>query len=93
MVYASRVLTETEQTYAQIKREIIAIVFLLDKFHQYTYGRRTEIYTDYKSLEAIVKKLFSKAPERLQGMLLHTQKYNLNVVYVQGKHMFIAYML
>lgn len=93
MAYASRVLTETEQTYAQIKREILAIVFLLDKFHQYTYGRRTEIYTDYKPLEAIVKKPFSKAPKHLQGMLLNTPKYNINVEYVQGKHMFIADVL
>lgn len=84
---------ETEQRYTQIEKEMLAIVFSLEKFHQYTYGRRTEIHTDHKPLEAIVKKLLAKAPKCLQGMLLRTQKYNIDVVYIQGKHMYIADML
>ena len=93
VAYANRVMTDTEQRYAQIKKEMLAIVFSLEKFHQYTYGRRTEIYTDHKPLEAIVKKTLAKAPKRLQGMLLQTQKYDIDVVYLKGKHMYIADML
>ena len=93
VAYASRALTDTEQRYAQIEKEMLAIVFSLEKFHQYTYGRRTEIHTDHKPLEAIVKKTLAKAPKRLQGMLLRAQKYDIDVVYLKGKHMYIADML
>ena len=93
VAYASRALTETEQRYAQIEKEMLAIVFSLEKFHQYTYGRKTHVHSDHKPLEAIVKKPLAKAPKRLQGMLLCTQKYDINVTYLQGKHMYIADML
>ena len=38
IAYASRALTDTEERYAQIEKEMLAIVFSLEKFHQYTFG-------------------------------------------------------
>ena len=38
IAYASRALTDTETRYAQIEKEMLAIVFSLEKFHQYTLG-------------------------------------------------------
>ena len=38
IAYASRALTDTETRYAQIEKEMLAIVFSLEKFHQYTFG-------------------------------------------------------
>ena len=38
VVYASRALTPTECHYAQIEKEVLAIVFGLERFHYYTYG-------------------------------------------------------
>ena len=35
IAYASRALTETETRYAQIEKEMLAIVFSLEKFHQH----------------------------------------------------------
>ena len=37
--YASRALTKTEQNYAQIEKEMLAISFDLDRFDKYVYGR------------------------------------------------------
>lgn len=37
--YASRALTDTEKRYAQIEKELLAIVFAANRFHQYVYGR------------------------------------------------------
>ena len=37
--YASRALTDTEKRYAQIEKELLAIVFAAKRFHQYVYGR------------------------------------------------------
>ncbi|CAC5398223.1 unnamed protein product [Mytilus coruscus] len=44
IAYASRALTKTEQNYAQIEKELLAVVFGMEKFHQYTYGRK--VYMD-----------------------------------------------
>lgn len=36
--FASRSLTETEQMYAVIEKELLAITFAVKKFHYYIYG-------------------------------------------------------
>ena len=41
IAYASRALTETESRYAQIEKEILAIVFSVEKLNDFTFGRRT----------------------------------------------------
>ena len=56
LAYASRALSTTEVGYAQIEKECLPIVFSLERFHQYTFGRNTIVNTDHKPLETIVKK-------------------------------------
>ena len=55
VAYASRSLTPTEVQYAQIEKELLAIVFGMEKFEAYLYGRKVLVETDHKSLEAIFK--------------------------------------
>ena len=91
VAYASRALTPTETRYAQIEKELLAIVFACEHFEAYTYGRDiVNIETDHQPLEAIVRKPLNNAPSRLQHMLLRLQKYNLKVKYKKGKEMFLA---
>ncbi len=40
VAYGSRALTDCQKRYAQIEKEMLAIVYRCDKFHQYLYGRR-----------------------------------------------------
>ena len=61
--YASRALSATECEQAQIEKECLAIVFSLEHFHQYTFGRKTIIHSDHKPLEMIVRKPLHKAPK------------------------------
>jgi hypothetical protein len=93
VAYSSRALTATETRYAQIEKEMLAIVFSLEKFNQYTYGRHTIVHSDHKPLESIVKKPLTRAPRRPQGMIPRTQKYDYEIVYLKGKEMHIADML
>ena len=65
IAYTSRALTDTEQRYAQIEKEMLAIVFALEKFNQYAYGRHVRIQSDHKPLESILKKALACAPRRL----------------------------
>ena len=84
IAYASRALTKTESRYAQIEKEMLAIVFSVEKFNDYTFGRKTIVHTDHKPLESIVKKPLHCAPKRLQGMMIRLQKYDLDIRYERG---------
>ena len=76
VAFASRTLSKTEQRYATIEKECLAIVFGCEKFNQY--------------LESIFKKSLLSAPCRLQRMLLRLQRYNLSVSYKPGRQMLLA---
>ena len=51
--YASRSMTDTEKRYAQIKKEMLAIVFATQKFRHYIYGTDVTVHSDHKPLESI----------------------------------------
>ena len=90
VAYASRALTMTQQTYAQIEKEMLAIVFACEKFHNYIYGREVEVETDHKPLIYIFKKPLHECPARLQRMRLRLQQYQLKVCYKKGCELYIA---
>ncbi|KAL8616164.1 hypothetical protein ACOMHN_066650 [Nucella lapillus] len=70
IAFASKSLNQTEQNYAQIEKELLAIVFGCRRFHQYIYGQKITVESDHKPLESISKKALDKAPPRLQRMFL-----------------------
>ena len=91
IAYASRALSTTQQHYAQIKKEILAIVFGCTKFHDYIYAvPNVKVESDHKPLEAILKKPLHQAPVRLQKMIMTVLKYSIDVVYRPGKYLAIA---
>ncbi|KAJ8336302.1 hypothetical protein SKAU_G00396450 [Synaphobranchus kaupii] len=90
VAYGSRALTDCQRRYAQIEKELLAIVYGCEKFHQYVYGREVQVESDHKPLESIFKKPLHQAPMRLQRMLLRLQKYNIAVTYKPGKELHIA---
>ena len=91
VAYASCALTQTEERYAQIEKELLAIVFTCERFEPYIYGlQAVQVETDCKPLESIVKKPLNAASKRLQRMLLRLQKYDLMVGYKKGAEMYLA---
>jgi len=91
IAYASRALTPTQQLYAQIEKEMMAIVFGCEKFAEYIIGRPTLIQSDHKPLEAIMAKSLHKAPARLQRMMIRLQRFpEIQVKYTKGKELFLA---
>ena len=90
VAFGSKTLAICERRYANIERELLAIVWGAQKFHTYVYGRRVIVETDHKSLESIFRKLLNDAPPRLQRMLLKLTKYDLDVRYVPGKQQVIS---
>ena len=89
--YASRALTDTERRYAQIEKELLAIVWSCKKFDQYIYGRDVvQIESDHEPLQAVFKKSIHQSPKRLQRMRMALQNYSLDIKYKKGRLMFIA---
>ena len=65
-------------------------MFRAEKFNQYTYGRKVFVESDHKPLKVIYQKPLVAAPKRLQRMLLHLQKYDLEIYFKPGQHMYQA---
>ena len=91
--YASRDMTDTEQNYAQIEKELLATASAYERFNDFIYGRgAVHVETDHKPLESIFKKEIHMAPKHLQRMRLRLQKYPLDVRYKNGSEMYVADM-
>ncbi|CAB3998030.1 Hypothetical predicted protein [Paramuricea clavata] len=91
IAYASRTLSETEAKYAQIEKEMLAIVYGVEKFNDYTFGRKVTVYSDHKPLESILKKPPYREPKRLQGIYDDpSPKYDIEVKYEKDSKMFLA---
>ena len=88
---ASRSMTSDEKNYAQIEKEVLSIVFAVQKFYQYVYGLESVLgENDHKPIESIMHKPLGKAPPRLQRLMLKLQSSDLRFKYVPGKHMCVA---
>ena len=89
VAYLSRALTSAEVNYAQLEKELLAICFTCDKFHQFIYGKEVDIESDHK-LQIILKKPATEASPREERMMLRLQRYDINVKYLPGNQMFLA---
>ncbi|PFX30032.1 Retrovirus-related Pol polyprotein [Stylophora pistillata] len=86
----SKALTDVEERYPNIERELQAVVYGCEKFKTYLCGGSCTVHTDHKPLKSIHLKHLTAAPPRLQQMLLRLQPYDLTIHYQPGKNMEIA---
>ena len=90
IAFASKSLTDAEMRYANIERELLAIVFACQRFSTYLLGRSFVAKSNHKPLEMIAMKNLVNAPPRLQRMLLELQRYDATIKYQPGKEMQLA---
>lgn len=91
VAFASRTLTQSEQKWAQIEKELLAVVFACSRFHNFLYGREFVVESDHKPLESLIKRDIDDVTPRLQRMFLALLKYpGLSLVYLPGKDMLVA---
>ena len=90
VAFASKVLTPTEQCYANIECELLACGFCAEQFCTYVFSHKFMIESDHKPLEQIMLKNLADAPACFQRMLLCLQDYDICIKYQPGREMLIA---
>ena len=75
--YASRTLNDAQLNYSTIEKELLVVVFALDKFISYLLGSKVIIYSDHAAL----KYLFSKkdAKSHLIWWILLLQEFDIEI--------------
>ncbi|GFR94455.1 retrovirus-related Pol polyprotein from transposon opus [Elysia marginata] len=85
-----RKLSPTQRRWAQIEKELLAVVISLERFDQYTYGRHVVVLNDHKPLENVMEKPFSQTPRRRQKLFMRLHSYDCEFQYLQGPNIPIA---
>ncbi|GFU06840.1 uncharacterized protein K02A2.6 [Nephila pilipes] len=68
----------------------MAVIYGLEHFNHYTYGRIVTVQTHHKPILGFSKKPYDTISPRLQRMLLRLNKYNIQLEYIPGKNLVIA---
>ena len=66
------------------------LVFGVERFHEYLYGRRFIVINDHKPLNSISHRSITSCPPRIQKLLLRLQKYDFELQYSPGKDMLVS---
>uniref|UniRef100_A0A151UHL8 Retrovirus-related Pol polyprotein from transposon 17.6 n=1 Tax=Cajanus cajan TaxID=3821 RepID=A0A151UHL8_CAJCA len=75
--YASKVLNENQINYATTEKELLAIVYALEKFCSYLVGSKITVYTDHAAIKYLLTKADSKP--RLIRWILLLQEFDLEI--------------
>ena len=62
--------------YSTTKKELLAVVFALDKFCSYILGSLVVVFTEHATLKHLLSK--KDAKPRLTGWILLRQEFNIN---------------
>ena len=90
VVYASRVLTDTECRYSNIERELLGVVFGFERLYHYTFGESITVETDHQLFTSIWKKTIAISSPRWQRLLLRLAQHDVHIEYLWGKENVIA---
>ena len=90
VAFASKALSPAESHYANIERELLAVVYGCERFHNYLFGRPFTVKLDHKPLASIHLKHLNASPAWLRRMLTRLQPYDVKIVYQPGAEMYIA---
>ena len=75
--YANKTLNEAQRNYTTTEKELLAVVFALDKFRAYVVGSFIIVFINHSTLKYLLTKQDAKA--RLIRWILLPQKFNLQI--------------
>jgi hypothetical protein len=78
--FMAQSLQERERKYSATKKELLAIVFALNKFHHYLWGRSFDLFSDHRALT------FLHSQQNLNSMMTTWQDTILNYTFTIHYH-------
>lgn len=86
IAYASRTLNKTEERYSTTEKEFLAIVWAVNHFRPYLYGRKFRMFTDHQPLTFS----FTNANHRIIRGKLALEEFDYELIYKPGKQNVVA---
>ena len=77
IAYASKTMIGAQLNYATTEKELLAVVFAIDKFRSYLVGAKIIVYTDHAALKYLLTKRDAKP--RLIRWILMLQEIDLEI--------------
>ncbi|RDX72855.1 Retrovirus-related Pol polyprotein, partial [Mucuna pruriens] len=88
IVYASRTMDPAQSNYTTTEKELLAIIFALDKFRSYLLDSKIIVFSDLAALRFLLKKPDAK-PRLIRWMIL-IQEFNIEIRDKKGAENSIA---
>ena len=86
--YASKTLADAQLNYTTTEKELLVVVFALEKFGPYVLGNKIIVYTDHATLKYFPSK--KEAKPRLIRWVLLLQEFDLEIKGKKGNENSVA---
>ena len=86
--YASKTLDSTQMNYSTTEKELLVVVYALNKFHLYLLGSKTVVFTDHAAVRYLMTK--QDAKPRLIRWILLLQEFDLTIKDKKGDQNVVA---
>nr|GEZ30009.1 reverse transcriptase domain-containing protein [Tanacetum cinerariifolium] len=86
--YASKTMNQAETNYTTNKKEMLAVVYVFEKFCSYIIMNKSIVYTDHSALKYLFSKKDAKA--RLLRWILLLQEFDFKVINTKGAENYAA---
>ena len=75
--YVSKTLIDAQLNYRTTEKELLAIVFIFDKFRVYLFGTKVTVYTDHSAIKYLISN--KDAKPRLIKWIMLLQEFDLEI--------------